>query len=127
MPIAWNNSGVKSVAFHSLSLAKWAMTSEQCLTAGAFVHDAMENAKKEAVSHLGDHSDEAEPHLRMAGAAVLMIQSGQPMKAQRVYNDWASWTGYPAITVMREHPTLIDLDGMIIEAHGNEMELLSCR
>lgn len=127
LPIKWDGDGDQLVAFHTLTLEKWAMQSAQALSAGTWAHDAMEQAKAEGQSSLGAHSAEADAHLRMAGVAMLMLQAGQPRKAERVYNAWADWTGYPRITVLRDHPIVIDLEGIVIEARGNDMEILSCR
>lgn len=113
--------------FFSLPMDVWAMRSKRTKAVGAWLHQVFEDVKRERHSTLGAHSDEDDAHLHAAGAAVLMAMNGLPRKAMEYYNRWALLTGYPPILLLREQPTVLDLDGVIVELRGQDVEVLACR
>jgi hypothetical protein len=45
----------------------------------------------------------------------------------RFYNIWASCSGYATITLVRQHPAIIDLLDAVVEVRAGSMEVLLCR
>lgn len=126
MPIPWTGGQQVPVTCLSLSVDRWALRSAVTLQLGGWFHAAQAAAKAQAQSTLGTHDDD-DTHDRMAGAAILMVRAGQPRKATDVYNRWATLAGYVPVVLLREHPIVMDLDGIVVEARGSEMEVLTCR
>ena len=56
-----------------------------------------------------------------------MLRSGQIRKGVDFYNRYAQWSGYPVIRLVREHPSVIDMNGLLVEIRGDEVEVLSCQ
>jgi len=128
MDVPWAAGMTEPVMFLQLSLDRWALRSQAAGCVGEWLHRTMEDAKRDAHSTLGAHSPDEEAHLQMAGAAVLMVQAGHAEKAALTYNAWAAFTGYPPMRLLRLHPPVFDLgEGLIVEAHPTEMEVLQCR
>lgn len=125
--IQWSAADRCELVFLSLSIDRWALHAAETLTLGGWLHEQFEQAKAAHASRLPAHSDDDDAHDRMAGAAVLMVQAGQPQKAVEFYNRWAKFAGYPGVRLLRESPTVLDLEGLVIEARGQEIEVLSCQ
>lgn len=127
MAAPWTADTRVPMHFNNLTLDRWALASPDARTLGTWLHDAMDAAKEAAGSTLGPHSADDDTHDRMAGAAILMVRAGHPVKAVEFYNRWATFAGYPAIRLLRKHPIVIDLEGIIVEARPTEMEILQCQ
>lgn len=125
--IPFTPGAVVPVEFFGLTLQQWALRSASALTLGRWFHEAMADALTKSGSVLPAHSDADDAHDRMAGAAALMVRYGNVRKAEWFYNQWATFVGFPTIRVLRELPTVIDLEGVVVEVRGDQMEVLSCR
>lgn len=125
--VPWSNGQTIPMACSILSIDRWAVTTPIAVALGRWLHEQFAAVKAGAQSMLGPHSDDDDAHDRLAGAAVLMVAAGNARKAEQFYNRWADVARYPPMRVLRDHPTVIDLGGMVIEARGREMEVLSCQ
>ena len=70
---------------------------------------------------------ENEAHNRAVGAAVLMMQAGNPIKAINTYNAWAAFAQYEQIKLISLNPVVIDMHDAVLELDGDDMEILLCR
>lgn len=111
----------------SLSIDKWAVTNPRAKTMGDWLHDAFEAAKPMDSTLPAHPMEEDDIHHQIAGAALLMVRDGNAVKAVTFYNRWAALSGYAPIRLVREHPTVLDLEGMWVEARGDSFEVLSCQ
>ncbi len=125
--VDWSTSERWLTDFYHLTLDRWAATSDAMLTAGREAHERMADAYRTFNTPVPAHSEDDDSHLRFSGAAWTMLQAGQARKAVDFYNRYAVWSGYPPIRLVREQPTVIDLDGLIVEIRGQEVEVLGCR
>jgi hypothetical protein len=119
----WNGRGV---AYHAITLDEWAMRAEALEDEGAWFHNRLEDAKREAGSQLVQHGHDP-AHERSVGAAVLMFRAGRIGKALAFYNRWAAFAGYTPITIITESPTVLDVGDAVIELRNGDMEVLLCR
>lgn len=124
--IPWGDRG-EETEFFTLTMDRWALRAAVTAEYGRWLHETMADALASWGSRLPQHSDEDETHDRISGAAVLMVREGNAKKAVRFYNQYARFTGYPPIELVRECPTVLDLGGLIVEARWHEMEILSCQ
>lgn len=124
--IPWSNDERVPVEFLGLSLERWAMRSTITAERGAWFHECLSATKAAVGSTLAVHDDDP-VHDAMVGAAILMAAAGNGAKAVVVYNAWARFAGYAPITLVSEHPTVIDLQDAVVEASPTEMEILLCR
>lgn len=125
--VQWTATETRELDCYELGLDKWAARSQAALAAGTWLHDAMDETKTANGSALADHSAEDAIHLQMAGAALLMVLAGNALKGVQLYNRWATVSAYPFIRLVRAHPAIIDLDGILVECRGEVLEVLSCR
>ena len=126
--MVWSAGVTKLIHVGSLHIDDWAMHSKTCLYMGRWLHEqfaAVIAAQPDSI--LPAHSDEDETHDRMAGAATMMIRAGNVAKGVLFYNRWASFAGYPIIKWLRDHPVILDLDGMTVEVTGTGIEVLQCQ
>lgn len=127
VPMPWTGGTRTLVGLLSLSIDRWALHSAAAWTLGGWLHQTFEAVKAATGSTLPAHAEDDETHHYMAGAALLLIRAGQTVKGVDLYNRWALLAGYPGIRVVREHPPILDLDGMIAEAREDTMEILQCQ
>lgn len=125
--VPWAGEETCEIDVYEMTLDRWAVRSPNARSAGVWLHDAMDEAKEQAASTQGEHSDEDPVHLQIAGAALLLVLSGNAVKGVQLYNRWAQVAGYPFIRLLRTAPVVIDLDGIIVECRGGDLEVLSCR
>jgi hypothetical protein len=123
----WSSAGPKLITVYRLDLEMWAHRSAACLALGHWLHDQFAAVLAAEASALPPHSPADDAHDRVAGAATLMLRAGNPAKAVQFYNAWAALVGYPIIRWLRDHPVRIDLEGMIVELLGEEIEVLACQ
>jgi hypothetical protein len=124
--VAWADGERVEADFLGLTIERWALRSALTPILGAWFHDTLTQAKAAHGSTLPAHPDDP-IHDRMVGATVLMLRAGNPYKAVEFYSAWARRTGYAPITLLRAHPIIIDVQDAILECHGNEMRVLTCR
>ena len=123
----WSVGVKKTVHVGSLHIDDWAMHSKVCLCMGRWLHEQFAAVFAERGSSQPPHSDQDETHDRMAGAAAMMIRAGNTAKGVLFYNRWAALSGYPVITWLRDHPVVLDLEGMIVEVTSEDIEVLTCQ
>ncbi len=125
--VPWTPGQAIPLDFLSLPIDRWALRSAQALAHGDWLHDVFDAVKRTHASVQPEHSAEEDAHRYMAGAAVLMVRAGNAAKAVTFYNRWAAFTGYPGIHLLREHPAVIDLEGIVAELRDGHLEVLACR
>jgi hypothetical protein len=123
----WTSTETKSMGVRTLHIDEWALRSSVALCMGRWLHEQFADVLESHASQLPPHSADDETHDRMAGAAAMMMRAGNIAKAVLFYNRWAVLAGYPPIKWLRDHPTILDLEGMIVELTGEDIEVLSCR
>jgi hypothetical protein len=113
---------VGQTEFVELSLMKWATGTKALEEHGARFHDAINSLGLDVPEHNDDPI-----HERAAGAALLMFERGQPVKATVFYNQWATWAGYPPIALLCSAPVTVDVgEGFIFGLGSQGMEILKC-
>ncbi len=123
----WSATVSKPIDVRTLRIESWALRSSVCHDYGTWLHEQFETVKAEHASTLPAHSEDDAAHLAVAGAATLMIRAGNVAKGVLFYNRWAQLSGYAPIQWLRDHPIVIDMDGMIVEVNGAQCEVLQCR
>jgi hypothetical protein len=108
-----------------LPIMKWAMRNKGLEAEGERFHALLEQAKLEAGSELPVHPHDP-AHERAVGAALLMIERGQPMKGVDFYNRWAMLAGYAPIRLLSTSPVTVDVVDAIV-ALEDELEVVLCR
>ncbi len=115
------------VSYRALTLDGWVARAAELDNGGYWFHAGMEKALRDGSSRLPAHPDDPS-HERAVGAAVEMIRARNPRKAVWFYNRWARLAGYPLVALVTETPLVIDVgSGVIVEARGEEMEVILCR
>jgi hypothetical protein len=109
-----------------LDMLDWAMNAAGMEVHGERFHNLLEQAKVASGSALPEHSYDI-AHERAVGAALLMIEAGQPVKGVLFYNGWASVAGYASIHLMSSQPTVVDVRDAILGVGSNGIEVLLCR
>lgn len=109
-----------------LTLAKWTEKDDTVEVAGNWFHERLEELTAEIGKTIPKHFEEP-AHNRAVGAAVLMFQAGNTVKAQASYNLWARFAGYPVIRVLSLNPVVIDMDQVVVGIADGDMEVLQCR
>lgn len=115
------------VSYQALDIDAWVGRANHLDNVGHWFHAGMEKALKEAASTLPAHPDDPN-HERAVGAAITMIRARSHRKAVWFYNRWARLAGYPLIALVTETPLVIDVgSGVVVEASGENMEVILCR
>lgn len=109
-----------------LSFVKWLGRDTGVEAKGAWFHERLEARKAAHGSTIPAHHDEP-AHNRAVGAAVLMFEAGNPIKAQAAYNQWARFAGYSPIHLLGLNPVVIDVVDAIVSIQEGDMEILLCR
>lgn len=123
----WSAGVRKLIDVRVIELDEWALRSQAALESGQWLHRQFADVLTARGSVLPPHSAKDDVHDRMAGAAMLMIRTGNIAKGVLFYNRWAALAGYPLIKWLRDHPTILDLEGMIVEISGDRIEVLTCQ
>lgn len=110
----------------TLHIDEWLARSAGVLACGTWIHETFDSVLASHASILPPHSAEDPMHLRAAGAAGLMLRTGNVSKAVGTYNRWANLMGYSPIIWLNEHPTILEMDGLRLELRGEVIEVLSC-
>jgi hypothetical protein len=121
---AWQDGS--GLNHYALTLDEWTARSGGALEAGRRFHDMLTDAKAKDGSALPVHADD-DAHDRAAGAAVLMFEAGQAVKAVWSYNRWAAFAGYRDIELASEAPPAIDARDALIGLRDGKVEVLECR
>jgi hypothetical protein len=103
-----------------LDLMKWAMRTASLEAHGERFHALLETVKQDIHPHDAAHE-------RAVGAALLMIERGQPVKGVQFYNRWAMLAGYALITLVSDRPVTIDAVDAVVGLGEDGMEILLCR
>jgi hypothetical protein len=117
-------------SFMALTIEEWAQANESLEVDGAWFHDGIHAAAKEARPDFPDHPED-KAHDRAVGATVRMIKAGNVFKGVNLYNRWARFAGYTSATVISETPPVINVSepglACIVGLKDGEMEILLCR
>lgn len=117
------NGQYKPAGFYKLSILDWAQGFSP--QNGRDFHRMLDDAKKAAgVAELQHEDDEA--HDRAVGACIEMALSGQPGKAEVVYNRWALVAGYAPCEVVSQNPLVIDIQECVINVTHDKVEVVQC-
>jgi len=122
-PVEGDLVGVEVV---TLTMHKWISRDAEVEAKGKWFHQRLEEFKIANGSQMPVHAD-CEAHDRAVGAAVLMMEAGNTMKAVAFYNVWARIAGYQPIRCISLNPPIIDVVDAIIGVNGTDMEVLLCR
>lgn len=106
----------------SLSISKWMQKDRAAQERGEWFHQRLEEITN---GKLPVHYDEPS-HNKAVGAAVLMFQAGNNIKAVNTYNLWARRSGFAPIRALSFAPVIIDMDQVIVEINNGDMEVLKC-
>jgi hypothetical protein len=109
-----------------LTLMDWAMRTFALEAHGERFHAFLEQAKAAEGSELPKHPHDP-AHERAVGAALLMIERGQPAKGAAFYNRWARLAGYAEIELLSEAPVVVDAVDAVVGIGDTGMEMLLCR
>jgi hypothetical protein len=109
-----------------LALMDWAMRTKALEAHGERFHAFLEAAKATEGSQLPTHPHDP-AHERAVGAAMLMIERGQPQKGVAFYNRWARLAGYAEIELLSEAPVVVDAVDAVVGIGDTGMEMLLCR
>lgn len=109
-----------------LTLMDWAMRTAALESHGERFHAFLEASKAAAGSSLAIHPHDP-AHERAVGAALLMIERGQPEKGVDFYNRWARHAGYAEIRLISASPVVVDAVDAVIGMGESGMENLLCR
>lgn len=112
--------------YAELDVMRWAMGNADLEQHGEAFHAALEAAKAAKGSTLPTHPHDS-AHERAAGAASLMFQRGQPVKAAALYNRWARFAGYAEINLVSLAPLVLDTGDAVVGLGDDGMEVLLCR
>ncbi len=112
--------------FVELGIMRWAMGAAALETHGERFHAFLEKAKIAAGSTLTAHPHDT-AHERAVGAALLMIERGQPAKGVAFYNSWARFAGYAEIDLLGTDPVMVDVRDAIVCLNGSGLEMIECR
>lgn len=108
----------------------WSQRSDALLLEGEWLHEAFERARVTHGAQWPDHPHD-ESHNRAAGAASLMVKSGNLEKGVSFYNRWARLAGYPTISIVQINPPTINMSVgstlFIAEVRDGELETLLCQ
>lgn len=121
-----NHEMLGPTEFCNLSVMRWAMDAPEMAEHGKRFHDLIEGAKLDAGSSSPVHRHD-ESHERAVGAALLMFERGQPVKATGFYNTWAGCAGYQPLTLLSLSPVTVDTGEAIIGLGAGGLEVLKCR
>lgn len=106
----------------SLPIGKWMQKDRVAQEKGEWFHQRLEEA---TTGKLPVHYDEPS-HNKAVGAAVLMFQAGNNVKAINTYNLWARRSGFAPIKALSLTPLILDMDQVIVEISNGDMEVLKC-
>jgi len=111
-----------------LTCMDWAMRTKSLEAHGERFH-ALVNEASRGLSWPDHPHDPA--HERAVGAALLMIERGQPVKSIEFYNRWGRLAGYPEVHLLSSAPVLVDMsvgEAVCVLGMGADgMEILLCR
>jgi hypothetical protein len=110
----------------TLTLAKWLAKDSEVEAKGKWFHQRLEELTAALGKTIPEHYEEP-AHNRAVGAACLMFEAGNPIKAQAFYNLWAKIAGFPGIRIISLNPVIVDMDQVVVSVGGNDMEILLCR
>lgn len=125
---AWPASGQEPVGvdYFSLTFAKWRARDNLIAERGVWFHTRLEELTAAIGKEIPVHEDD-KAHNQAVGVAVLMLESGNPIKACGLYNRWAAFAGYPGIKLISVNPPIIDMNEAVVAVANGDMEVLLCR
>lgn len=112
--------------YWKLDLDTWLQVCSTLQEQGQAFHQMLETAKADAGSELKAHADD-EFHDRAVGAAILMAQAGNGVKAVNVYNKFAILAGYAQAVLHSVTPFVVDIHDAIIGVQDGKAQVLQCR
>lgn len=89
--------------YYSLEYMEWVETDRIVKKRGEFFHTLVE----ESTNH-----DEDDIHDYHVGAAIMLCEAGNALKAQQVYNYWAIASGYELVNIDSFNPLIVSVGNM---------------
>lgn len=111
--------GMIDCGYYGLKIDEWIKTHDFPLRLGRWFHNRLQRLKEH------NHEDE-EIHDRYVGASLGMALSGQPHKAEWLYNRWARFAGYETVELLNLNPLVIDIREAIVQI-DTDLRILKCR
>jgi hypothetical protein len=111
---------------YSLRVEPWAQRAPYCEPVGRWFHRRIAEEYARLGHDLAPHSHDP-LHDFITGAAVAMIQGGQVMNGQSVYNRWSAITGFPPVVITAANPLTFDLGECTVRAKPDDFEVIECR
>lgn len=125
---AWTSEGAErcGVDYFAITFAKWRERDTVVASKGIWFHTRLEELTAAIGKTIPVHEDDP-AHNRAVGAAVLMLEAGNPVKGINLYNRWGAFTGYPAAKLISISPPIIDMNEAVVAVSNGDMEVLQCR
>lgn len=118
--------GLVDQSYWALSYNDWVRKTPELVESGHKFHDRL---REEFLRH--GHAEEQHPddecHDIHVGACAEMIFGGQPQKAVALYNAWARFAEYGQISLISEHPTVIDIGNALLQITGDTFKVVMVR
>lgn len=124
---AWTMEGGErcGVDYYGITFAKWRAQDGVVAERGVWFHERLEELTAAIGKKIPVHEDD-HAHNRAVGAAVLMLEAGNSVKAIGLYNRWAALTGYPPASLISVVPPIIDMNEAVVAVSHGDMEVLAC-
>lgn len=100
--------------FFRRTIDDWVINNFELEKTGEWFHDKLEDHKS--------HEDDS-VHDAYVGLAVELIRQNQPNKAEYVYNQWASYTGYAPMSIVGDAVFAGDMQ-ILIKDDGYDFEVI---
>lgn len=113
-------------SYVEIGIMDWAMRTKALQVHGERFHATLDAAKLASGSPLPVHDYDV-AHERAVGAALLMIERGQPAKGIAFYNRWARIAGYAQIRLFSTAPVIVDVVDAVVGIGTDGLEVLLCR
>lgn len=123
---AWPVGGdLLPITVYSLSVQSWLRTAPGLVDRGRWLSRRIKKEyTREGVPPVSFIENRVQD--RYAGAAVDMIQGGQPGKAVALYNRWATVAGGTPVRLVAISPPTIDLGQALLIFRGEDLVVIPC-
>ena len=116
-------NGMVDLSFWSLRYHDWVRKTPALSISGQAFHQRLEAERVRHGVSEPLHADE-ECHDRHVGACVEMMYGGQPEKAVTLYNRWAAFAGYGAISLVARSPLVIDIGDALLQVGDHDFKVI---
>lgn len=106
--------------YYKKDLDSWAPACSTARSRGESFHNELDLISKEEL-----HEDD-EIHDSYVGAALLMLEAGNTMKAVDFYNNWAVAVGYEPAVIVCSSPVTIKIDNILLVMKTRNIGMVLC-